>query len=86
VAANLQFKPENVLHFQISQTYCDILGFLGGVAYVKFPWPNNVNVAATIDSAKLLQFRSNATMKTNASSQQWKQNGNKGTDVTMKRE
>jgi hypothetical protein len=29
--------------------YCDILGFFGGVAYVGFPWPNNVNVAVTID-------------------------------------
>jgi hypothetical protein len=44
-----------------------MLGFLGGVAYVRFPWPNNVNVAVTIDSAKLLLFRSNATMQTNAS-------------------
>jgi hypothetical protein len=44
--------------------YCDILGFHGGVAYVRFPWPNNVNVAVTIDGAKLLQFRSNETMKT----------------------
>jgi hypothetical protein len=43
---------------------CDILGFLGGVAYVRSPWTNNVYVTATIDSAKLLQFHSNATMKT----------------------
>jgi hypothetical protein len=43
------------------------------VTYVRSPCPNNVNFAVTIDSAELLQFRSNATMKTNASSQQWKQ-------------
>jgi hypothetical protein len=33
------------------------------VTYVRFPWLNNVNVAVTIDSAELLQFRSNATIK-----------------------
>jgi hypothetical protein len=46
------------------------LKFYNIVTYVRCPCPNNVNVAVTIDSAELLQFRSNATMKTNASSQQ----------------
>jgi hypothetical protein len=55
------------------QNYCYILGFLGGVAYVRFPCPNNVNVAVTIDSAKLLHFRSNAHNQTDASRQQSKQ-------------
>jgi hypothetical protein len=46
------------------KTHCDIIII---VTYVRSPCPNNVNVAVTIDSAELLQFSSNATMKTIAS-------------------